>query len=101
MSGRIVANVLRVGSNTTLSRVLGLVRDIVIARTFGAGASADETIIAATVTAAEALMMENQIGTIEAGKSADIIALEGNPLEDVALLMNIDFVMARGEVAKD
>ena len=46
MSGGILASIVRVGSNTTLSRVLGLVRDIVIARTFGASESADAFFVA-------------------------------------------------------
>ncbi|QDP19102.1 metal-dependent hydrolase family protein [Sphingomonas xanthus] len=57
-----------------------------------------EAIKAATVNAAELLGLAREIGTIEPGKSADIIAVGGDPLSDVRLLKQVDFVMARGEV---
>ena len=60
-----------------------------------------EAIKAATVNAAELLGLSNEIGTIEPGKSADIIAVAGDPLSDVRVLKNVGFVMARGEVVKD
>ena len=56
---------------------------------------------AATVNAADLLGLAHEIGTIEAGKSADIIAVTGDPLEDVKVLKSVDFVMARGDVVKD
>ena len=59
-----------------------------------------EAIKAATVNAADLLGLESEIGTIEPGKSADIIAVAGDPLADVTTLKSVDFVMARGEVVK-
>jgi imidazolonepropionase-like amidohydrolase len=59
-----------------------------------------EAVRAATVNAADLLGLANEIGTIEPGKSADIIAVTGDPLSDVAVLKSVDFVMARGEVVK-
>ena len=59
-----------------------------------------EAIKAATVNAADLLGLSSEIGTIEAGKSADIIAVDGDPLTDVTVLKNVDFVMARGDVVK-
>lgn len=56
---------------------------------------------AATVNAADLLGLSNEIGTIEAGKSADIIAVAGDPLSDVRVLKNVAFVMARGDVVKN
>jgi imidazolonepropionase-like amidohydrolase len=53
---------------------------------------------AATVNAADLLGLAQEIGTIDAGKSADIIAVAGDPLSDVTVLKKIEFVMARGEV---
>ena len=55
---------------------------------------------AATVNAADLLGLAGEIGTIEPGKSADIIAVDGDPLTDVTVLKSVDFVMARGEVVK-
>ncbi len=55
-------------------------------------------IVAATVNAAELLGLAAEIGTIEPGKSADIVAVRGDPLADVGLLRNMNFVMARGRV---
>ena len=57
-----------------------------------------EAIKAATVNAADLLGLANEVGTIEAGKSADIIAVSGDPLSDVTVLKKVDFVMARGDV---
>ncbi len=75
------------------------------AREFGymvdAGMSEMQAIYAATVTASEHLEMGEQIGTLEHGKFADIIAVDGNPLEDIAELLDVDFVMKGGTVYKD
>ncbi len=57
-----------------------------------------EAVKAATVNAADLLGLSNEVGTIEPGKSADIIAVSGDPLQDVTVLKKIEFVMARGEV---
>ncbi|HXG81935.1 MAG TPA: amidohydrolase family protein [Sphingomicrobium sp.] len=57
-----------------------------------------EALQAATVNAADLLGLGQEIGTIEAGKSADIIAVNGDPLQDVTVLKKVEFVMARGEV---
>ena len=57
-----------------------------------------ETIKAATVNAADLLGLATEIGTIEPGKSADIIAVAADPVADVRALKSVDFVMARGEV---
>ncbi|MFL6748112.1 MAG: amidohydrolase family protein [Sphingomicrobium sp.] len=57
-----------------------------------------EALKAATVNAADLLGLANEVGTIETGKSADIIAVAGDPLQDVTVLKKVDFVMARGDV---
>ena len=59
-----------------------------------------EAIKAATVNAADLLGLASEVGTIEPGKSADLIAVTGDPLQDVTVLKRVDFVMARGEVVK-
>ncbi len=65
-----------------------------------AGLTAQEAIASATTVAAKTLNMENQIGRIAIGFSADLIAVSGNPLDDVTILENVDWVMARGRVIK-
>jgi imidazolonepropionase-like amidohydrolase len=59
-----------------------------------------EAIRAATTGAAELLRMEAQIGTLAPGAYADLIAVEGNPLEDIAALRRVRFVMKSGSVAR-
>ncbi|MFN3313357.1 MAG: amidohydrolase family protein [Hyphomonas sp.] len=65
------------------------------------GMSPLEAIEAATVNAADLLGLSDEIGTLEAGKSADLIAVRGNPLEDVTVFKTVNFVMVRGQVAKE
>jgi len=60
-----------------------------------------EALKAATVNAADLLGLASEVGTIEPGKSADIIAVTGDPLADVTVLKKVDFVMARGDAVKD
>ena len=59
-----------------------------------------EALKAATVNAADLLGLSNEVGTIEPGKSADIIAVAGDPLTDVRVLKTVGFVMARGDIVK-
>ncbi|MDT7604578.1 MAG: hypothetical protein QOF61_2575 [Acidobacteriota bacterium] len=59
-----------------------------------------EAIRAATTRASELLRMEKQIGSIEPGKFADIVAVEGDPLADITALARVRFVMKGGEVYK-
>ena len=64
------------------------------------GMTPAEAILSSVRTAATVLGMEDMIGSIEAGKHADIIAVSGNPLEDVTILENVLFVMKEGAVYK-
>jgi imidazolonepropionase-like amidohydrolase len=59
-----------------------------------------EAIRSATVTAAELLGIDQEVGTVEAGKLADLIAVDGDPLADIGELESVDFVMKEGEVYK-
>ena len=59
-----------------------------------------DAIRAATVRSSELLRLERNIGTIEAGKFADVIAVEGNPLDDIGVLSRVAFVMKAGQVYK-
>jgi imidazolonepropionase-like amidohydrolase len=54
----------------------------------------------ATLVSAELLRIDDRLGTLEAGKLADLIAVAGNPLEDISLLENVAFVMKEGVVYK-
>lgn len=60
-----------------------------------------EAIRAATVNAAELMSWQDDVGTIEAGKYADLIAVQGDPLTDIALLQHVEFVMKGGTIVKD
>jgi imidazolonepropionase-like amidohydrolase len=59
-----------------------------------------EAIQSSTMTAARLIGMEDQLGSISKGKFADIVAVNGNPLEDISLLSDISFVMKDGKVYK-
>ena len=60
-----------------------------------------EVLVSATINAADLIDMSDSVGTIEAGMYADIIAVDGSPLEDIAELLDVDFVMKGGKVYKD
>jgi imidazolonepropionase-like amidohydrolase len=57
-----------------------------------------EILQAATVNAAEALELGDVIGTLEVGKQADMIVLDGNPLEDIRAYRNVVYVVKNGEL---
>ena len=59
-----------------------------------------ETIRAATANAAELLGWQDRVGSIEANKFADVIAVIGDPLKDIHELKRVKFVMKGGEVIK-
>lgn len=64
------------------------------------GMTPAEAIRSSTLHAAELLGIENVAGRIAVGLSADLVAVSGNPLEDVSLLENVEFVMKEGIVYK-
>jgi len=63
-----------------------------------AGMSSMEAIQSATLRAAELLGIQHQLGTIELGKLADIIAIEGDPEKDIQSMKNVVFVMKAGKI---
>ena len=65
-----------------------------------AGMTPAQAIRAATVSAADLLGRSAELGTLEPGHAADLIAVTGSPLDDVTRLERVDFVMHRGVVAK-
>jgi imidazolonepropionase-like amidohydrolase len=60
-----------------------------------------QAIRAATLNASELMGWQDTVGTIEAGKYADLIAVEGDPLSDIATVQQVKFVMKGGKVVKD
>jgi imidazolonepropionase-like amidohydrolase len=60
-----------------------------------------EAIRAATLNAAELMNWEDRVGALEAGRYADLIVVEGDPLADIAVLQQVKFVMKGGTVVKD
>lgn len=60
-----------------------------------------QSIQAATINDADLLGWPDKVGAIEPGKWADIIAVDGDPLQDVTTLQHVNFVMKGGEVVKD
>ena len=59
-----------------------------------------EAILSATKIGAELLGIEDRLGTIEIGKTADIIAVKGDPIKDISVLQNVSFVMKNGIIYK-
>ncbi|MFK8049559.1 MAG: amidohydrolase family protein [Halioglobus sp.] len=59
-----------------------------------------EAIQAGTRVNAELLGWDDRLGTLQVGKLADIIAIEGNPLEDISKLESVSFVMLGGKIIK-
>lgn len=66
-----------------------------------AGMPAMEAIQAATMTTAELLGIQDRLGSVEAGKIADLVAVTGDPLADISVLEHVGFVMKEGVVYKN
>jgi len=65
------------------------------------GLSPLQSIQSATINAADLLGWSDKMGAVEPGKWADIIAVDGDPLQDVTTLERVKFVMKGGEVVKN
>ena len=59
-----------------------------------------DTLLSATKTASELLRADEDFGTFDPGKLADVVAIPGDPLEDISLMQNVSFVMKEGIVYK-
>jgi imidazolonepropionase-like amidohydrolase len=64
-----------------------------------AGLSPLEVIRAATMNAAKALVIGDSVGRLDAGMSADFVAIRGDPLREISTLRNVGLVVSRGRVA--
>ena len=65
-----------------------------------AGMPPMEAIVSATKSAADLLGESDRLGSISVGKYADVVAVKGNPIDDITLLENIGFVMKNGKIYK-
>jgi imidazolonepropionase-like amidohydrolase len=59
-----------------------------------------EALQAATINASQLLGIADQVGTVEAGKAADIVAVNGDPMTDIKAINNVVLVMKGGEVVR-
>src|SRR3712207_6168004 len=76
-----------------LARELGLMVEL--------GLSPLETIVAATRNAAENMDILHKVGTVELGKRADLILVDGDPTEDISVLSSVTYVAKDGTPVRD
>lgn len=79
----------------------GMNAEELIYRVVEGGQDSMAAIISATSLAAEALNLGDNIGTVAPGFKADLVAISGNPLEDISALRKVNFVMRDGVVYKN
>ena len=63
-----------------------------------AGLTPLEAIQTATITPARVMKLENEVGTVEPGKRADIIILDANPLDNISNIRKVRLVMTQGRL---
>jgi imidazolonepropionase-like amidohydrolase len=56
---------------------------------------------AATINAATMLGKDSDVGTLEPGRFADVVAVKGDPLSDITVMEHVAFVMQGGKIVKD
>jgi imidazolonepropionase-like amidohydrolase len=78
----------------------GRLQDETIYRVEVAGQKPMDALVATTSLAAESLQLQNVTGSVTPGLAADLIALDGNPLQDITSLRRVAFVMKGGVVYK-
>jgi imidazolonepropionase-like amidohydrolase len=95
---------LKIGTPIAFGTVVGGIPHQFAAREFSymveLGMSPAAAIASATINTAKLFRLDAETGSLEPGKLADIIAVKGDPLQDVAALETVDFVMKGGRVAK-
>ncbi len=104
-TGKSIVAARRLGVKLAFGTDAGVYRHGVNAREFAlltqyASLTPREALESATINAAELLGIADQVGTLAPGKVADIVALDGNPLEDIRATERVRFVMARGAVVE-
>jgi imidazolonepropionase-like amidohydrolase len=62
-----------------------------------AGIPPMDCLVSATLSAADLCGLGDELGSLEVGKTADVIAIDGNPLEGMACMANVVFVMRSGK----
>jgi imidazolonepropionase-like amidohydrolase len=65
------------------------------------GMSPTDALVAATVHGATAIGMQDRLGVVERGKMADLVAVKGNPTEDIAAVHRVALVMQGGKVVSE
>jgi len=60
--------------------------------------SEEDIIKIMTENTAKAVFLEDEIGSLEPGKAADVVIIDGNPLEDLFDLLNVDLVIKGGQI---
>lgn len=80
---------------------LGAGNVIEVEELVSAGLTPAEALVAATKRGAEAMAMDSDIGTVEKGKLADLIATDADPLADISALRKVSFVMKGGSIVRD
>ena len=66
-----------------------------------AGMSPMQIIVASTLHAAEVCQLDDDLGTLETGKIADVLVVDGNPLEDLQVLLNVQWVLRDGVIVRE
>jgi len=92
------------GVRIALGTDAGVMRHGINGREFGLmvqyGMTPMQAIVAGTSNGATLLGLESEIGTVAAGKQADLVAVRGDPIQNIAVLERVDFVMKGGVVFK-
>ena len=65
------------------------------------GVTPMDAIVMGTINGATLMDLEDEIGSIAVGKQADIVAVPGNPVEDISILENVEFVMLGGRIIRN
>lgn len=90
-----------VGTDSQANMIVGESYHNELLRMVEAGLPDSDTLLAATKNGAEALGKKEQLGTIEVGKFADLIVVNGEPWQDIRELKNIELVVLGGRIALD